>query len=155
MKTTKLQKGRGNYSLFTILFSLMMLSALSCADFSKSGNIVTDSSTGLQWQDDAIGSTMTWTSAITHCENLSLDGHSDWRLPNINALKTLIDDSKINPAIDNSNTAFQHTASYFYWSSTTYVGNTSRAWGVSFSNGSQYYNSKTGSGYVRCVRAGQ
>ncbi|CAA6826458.1 MAG: Unknown protein [uncultured Sulfurovum sp.] len=132
---------------------MLGLSLALYADFSKSGNIVADSSTGLQWQDDAIGSSMTWTSAIMHCENLSLDGHNDWRLPNLNELTSLVNDGRINPSIDT--TVFENTASSFYWSSTTYVGYTSSAWRVNFYSGNQGYDSKTNSSYVRCVRAGQ
>ena len=138
-----------------ILLITLGLSSILFADFTKTGNIVTDNSTALQWQDDAIGSTMSWTSAITHCENLSLDGHSDWRLPNINELKSLVDDTKVNPAIDDSATAFEYTASNYYWSSTTYAGYSDSAWYVHFYYGYQYYYYKTNSYYVHCVRAGQ
>ncbi|MDQ7046781.1 MAG: hypothetical protein Q9M39_03875 [Sulfurovum sp.] len=58
-----------------ILLITLGLSSMLFADFTKTSNIVTDNSTTLQWQDDAIGSTMTWGNAITHCEDLSLDGH--------------------------------------------------------------------------------
>ena len=83
-----------------ILLIMLGLSIASYADLTKSGNIVTDSSTELQWQNDAIGSTMTWTAAITHCEGLVLDGQSDWRLPNIKELNSLVDDSRVSPSID-------------------------------------------------------
>lgn len=93
------------------------LSTALFASFSKTGNIVTDSTTALQWQDDAIGSTMTWTEAIDHCEDLTLDTHGDWRLPNLKELTSLVDDSRVSPSIDTS--IFEHTASNAYWSSTT------------------------------------
>ena len=129
-----------------------MISIGVWADFSKSGNIVTDSTTGLQWQDDAVGSTMTWQSAIDYCEALVLDSYDDWRLPNKNELITIIDYDVSNPAIDNH---FQNTISNYYWSSTTHASNTSYAWFVYFNFGGTYYYSKYGSYYVRCVRAGQ
>ena len=136
-----------------ILLITLGLSVALLADFTKSGNIVTDNTTKLQWQDDAIGSTMTWAVAIEHCENLSLDGHSDWRLPNLSELSSILDDTRYNPSIDN--TVFQNTASYFYWSSTTDAGYSSNAWNVYFYVGFQNSNAKTYSSYVRCVRAGQ
>jgi len=136
-----------------ILLITLGLSVALLADFTKSGNIVTDNTTKLQWQDDAIGSTMTWAVAIEHCENLSLDGHSDWRLPNLSELSSIVDDTRYDLSIDN--TVFQNTASYAYWSSTTHARFSRNAWYVEFIYGGQGYNYKTTSNYVRCVRAGQ
>jgi len=154
MRVTKREKKK-DFSFFTILFSLLLLSAIAYASFNKEGNIVTDSSTGLQWQDDAIGTTVTmeWTNAITHCEDLELDGHGDWRLPNLAELTSLVDDTRVDPSIDSS--VFDHTASNGYWSSTTDAGNSDYAWFVGFGSGYQSGNYKTYSFYVRCVRAGQ
>ena len=136
-----------------IFLVIVMIITAIYADFSKSGNIVTDSTTVLQWQDDAIGSTMTWAEAIDHCEDLTLDAHSDWRLPNLKELTSLVDDSRLSPSIDTS--IFEHTTSSSYWSSTTYVGNASNAWYVYFLDGYQHTSSKSSSLYVCCVRAGQ
>ena len=131
------------------------LSVSTWADFTKAGNTVTDNTTGLQWQDDVVGSTRTWQAAIDHCEALSLDGFNDWRLPNLNELISLVDYGSTRPAIDPT---FQSVASNDYWSSTTYAGISGSAWYVTFSYGNQSYDGKSGSGssrYVRCVRAGQ
>ena len=124
------------------------------ADFTRdtSTAIVTDSATGLEWQDDAIGSSTTWQSAIDRCENLTLGGQSDWRLPNINELKTIIDRSKVNPAIIS---AFTQTSSDGYWSSTTTEDYKDNAWGVYFYDGYVGSHGKDNYYYVRCVRAGQ
>jgi len=123
-------------------------------DFTKTGNIVTDNTTGLQWQDDAAGNKKTQRIAIDYCEALNLDGFNDWRLPNLNELNSLIDESTYDPSIF---AAFQNTAPNpsRYWSSTTYVGVVSSAWSVNFSNGGYGLFIKSGSNYVRCVRAGQ
>ena len=136
-----------------ILLITLGLSTALFASFSKNGNIVTDNSTGLQWQDNATGSTMTWTAAIDYCETLTLDTYSDWRLPNINELTSIVDDTKVNPSIDTS--VFQNTASSLYWSSTTYAGGSGNAWYVYFGSGNQDYDDKTLGYGVRCVRAGQ
>jgi len=129
--------------------------SLLYADFIKTGDIVKDSVSQLEWQDDAVGSTMTWESAITHCETLSLGGHSDWRLPNINELKSIVDLSKVNPAIVNG---FANTSPSFsnnYWSSTSYENNRKAAWYVYFYTGTVDGDYKSESVYVRCVRDGQ
>ena len=119
------------------------------ADFIKTGNIVKDSVSKLEWQDDAVGSTMTWQSAITYCETLNIGGHSDWRLPNINELKSIVDRSKEEPTIVNG---FGSTSSSYYWSSTTYESSKDRAWAVNFYSGYVGYYGKGNDGYVRCVK---
>ena len=136
-----------------IFLVIVMIITAIYADFSKSGNIVTDSTTVLQWQDDAIGSTMTWAEAIDHCEDLTLDAHSDWRLPNLKELTSLVDDSRVSPSINIG--VFEYTESSICWSSTTYAGDANYAWSVNFNRGYQSNNTKSHSYYVRCVRAGQ
>ena len=114
--------------------------------------IVSDSATGLEWQDNEIGTTTNWQGAINRCEELELGSHSDWRLPNINELKSIVDRSKVNPPIKDG---FIHASSSFYWSSTTDEGSKFDAWFVGFGFGYVYYNDKYYNYYVRCVRAGQ
>ena len=55
---------------------------------------VTDNRTGLIWQQGEPGA-MTWNSALTYCEGLSLAGSTDWRLPNIKELESLVDETRI------------------------------------------------------------
>ncbi len=135
-----------------ILLIMIGLSVLLSADFTKSGDIVTDSTTNLQWQDDAIGSQMAWEVAITYCEALELDTLDDWRLPNINELKSIIDRSNLDPAIVDG---FDYTSSDYYWSSTTHEGYKNNAWSANFNSGNTIYGTKGNSFFVRCVRAGQ
>ncbi len=134
-----------------IILLVLITFSLSFAEFTRSNEMVTDSTTGLVWQDTT-PATRTWVSAIAYCEALTLGGNSDWRLPNLNELTSIVDDTTSNPAISS---VFVNTISNYYWSSTTNAGDTTRAWVVYFFNGLQYNNNKTNSFYVRCVRAGQ
>ena len=63
--------------------------ACGTVPLSCTGGICTDNTTGFEWQQETTGGTMTWSSAKTHCQRLSLDG-SGWRLPNISELRSLI-----------------------------------------------------------------
>ena len=136
-----------------IILLIMIGLSLLHADFTKTGDIVKDSVSHREWQDDAVGSPMLWESAIDYCESLNLGGYSDWRLPNLNELQSIVDRSKINPAIVNG---FDNTSSNDYWSSTTYDRDKHGAWIVSFYYGVVNGSRKGGtSNYVRCVRDGQ
>ncbi len=117
---------------------------------------VTDRATNLMWVVDPSaagrGGTYNWTNAINASENLTYASYSDWRLPNIKELVSIVDYNRTNPAI---NTVFFTAQSTFYWSSTTYVGPTI-AWVVKFSGGGVYNDyDKTTTYYIRPVRGGQ
>ncbi len=138
--------------LLTVGF-LLCASVVFAAYTDNGDNTVTDSITGLMWQQEDDNTTRTWEAAITYCEDLTLAGYGDWRLPNINELESIADDTVFSPAIDT--VAFPNTNSSGYWSSTTFAFSTGYAWGVSFHGGYVYSSNKTYSDYFRCVRGGQ
>ena len=111
---------------------------------------VTDTKTGLVWQQTS-GSQRNWTSSLTYCEDLTLASQSDWRLPNIKELGSIVDvsEQRGNPAIDE--TAFPGTQQY-YWSSTPKGSNVQN---FDFNYGRVANEIKSNSFYVRCVRGGQ
>jgi len=124
------------------------------ADFTHSDTTVIDNNSKLEWQDSYSGSVpqLQWEAAINYCENLTLNGKSDWRLPNINELFSITEHSHGSPTI---NDIFQNTKEDFYWTSTTYSGSSSYAWAVSFEYGSNTYYPKERSYFIRCVRGGE
>ena len=83
-----------------------------------SKKVVKDHLTGLMWQDNNPAKTIEkpWSSAKSYCSKLKLAGHSDWRLPNIRELLSIVDTNKYKPAIYSS---FQNVSSDWYWTSTT------------------------------------
>jgi hypothetical protein len=85
-----------------------------------------------------------------------LGGHTDWRLPTIGELKSILDLSATGCGTGSSciNPIFGPTALDYYWAATTTPVDPKFAWHVNFSAG--YINSinKTASYYVRAVRGG-
>jgi hypothetical protein len=77
---------------------------------------VTDTITGLMWQKATDDTTRTWAAALAYCNDLVLGGHSDWRLPNINELRSLVDPTQ-SPSLPSGH-PFINVKSDFYWSST-------------------------------------
>jgi hypothetical protein len=115
---------------------------------------ITDNVTGLMWQkeDDNYASSTGTDSGIIYCEEFSLGGYSDWRLPNIKELRSLIDYSKSSPAIDTD--YFPNTKSVAYKTSTNLSGALhAYDWYVTFSNGESHFNAGF-QHFVRCVRGG-
>ena len=122
-------------------------------EYSDNGDgTVTDKFTDLMWQQTGSSSNLTWEQSLAYCENLNLGGYTDWRLPTIKELRSLVDFSRYSPSI---NTTFFPNTQTFYCSSTTYTKNTDNAWGVYFNDGYDGYGSKVNGGYVRAVRGGQ
>ena len=116
---------------------------------------ITDNVTGLMWQQQDDGLKKTWLQALTYCGSLSLGGHSDWRLPNVKELSSIIDYTRGGPAINTSYfPGTPQSPSTYYWSSTTDYGSTANAWCADFYSGSvdPFNMLKTGSNYARCVR---
>ena len=131
-----------------------------CQPYENSENLVinkdgtiTDTCTGLMWQKEAATLKMTWQDAIEYCENLSFSDFNDWRLPTLNELRSIVDYSKFNPAINQD--LFKGFLSAFYWSSTSTNDSMGGAWGLYFNNGLGDRKYKDLSNYVRAVRGGQ
>jgi hypothetical protein len=115
---------------------------------------VSDNATGLMWeQNDAASSD--WPDAVARCEAATTGSHSDWRLPNVKELQSIVDytrspDTTQSASID---TSFFNATSFIneegvqdwgdYWSSTTHVDNNgdgSNAAYVSFGRSLGYFS---------------
>jgi hypothetical protein len=128
--------------------------SLKCPDFIYNGDsTISDKSTSLTWQKGE-GGPMNWWEALTYCEELSLAGYSDWRVPNVRELASIMDlDRSTQPVIDTS--FFPETHPEGYWSSTSYQQARSfHAFVGYFQHGYiGRHEEKSYEGfYVRCVR---
>ena len=93
----------------------------------------------------------------SYCNTLSVDGHSDWRLPTQIELYAMWDKARgtnmdaSDSEVDSSVFGAPFIAGY-YWSSSVYDGNPGHRCALYFTCGNfgSYYT--TGGIYVRCVR---
>ena len=132
-----------------ILFITLLFSPCLSAAFTDNGDgTISDPGTGFVWQQRQSTTKLTWTEAVTYCENLTLGGFSDWRLPEMTALITLADYSTYSPSI---NSLF-FADSVEYWSASQVADTPSRAWVIDFVWGETGYGDVDTPLYTRCVR---
>ena len=91
----------------------------------------------------SISGSMDWNSAKTACDELILNGYSDWHLPSKEELNALY--------VNLKQLGVGGFATNFYWSSTEDVSND--AWLQHFGKGFQSNDGKSNLGNVRAVRA--
>jgi len=169
---------KANISLFMLLMGRLLGSATSVAacnadiDISKPDSFytdhldgtVTDKQTGLMWQKCSLGLsgntcgagaafTLTWQAALVAAKDNTDYQYSDWRLPNIRELASLLENACFWPVINAS--VFPNTVTSSYWSSSPYAGLNDVAWYTVFGNGYVGVGSKNGTRYVRLVRGSQ
>ncbi|QTR48865.1 Lcl C-terminal domain-containing protein [Candidatus Thiothrix anitrata] len=130
---------------------------------------VTDNKTGLMWKQCIEGQDpftcsgnageFNWEEALRHADDVNNGlagnnvGYTDWRLPNIKELDSIIEGQCVEPAINAL--AFPNTLSEWFWSASPFASNTRSAWGVNFyygHNGAarKYYDYR-----IRLVRSVQ
>ncbi|MCZ7583838.1 MAG: DUF1566 domain-containing protein [Deltaproteobacteria bacterium] len=59
-------------------------------DDAPSDEIWNDTSSGLMWQVPANAETLSWSDATAYCASLEWRGYTDWRLPSVSELRTVI-----------------------------------------------------------------
>ncbi len=127
--------------------------------FTDNGNgTVTDNVTGFIWQQEDDGVTRSWDDAVKYCEELDLATFTDWRLPDVEELKSIVNYGTYDPAIDERFFPGANKMTMWYWSSTRSAEYPSEAWFVAFSNGESRSDGAPNNyrdTYVRCVRGGE
>lgn len=151
--------------------------------YQVSGGTIIDTATGLTWMrcslgqmprgSDCVGQIReyTWDAARQAAMGHFFEGRSDWRLPTLEELDSLVFCSKgtrkafekdgiggyceldfLRPTL--VHTAFPSTPDEWFWSSTVHQNDRS-IWGVDFSNGSRFDLDRNNSRPVRLVRSGK
>lgn len=105
---------------------------------------ITDNLTGLMWLQNLSTTTCTWTDAISYCEGLTTGSYTDWRLPTVNELETLINygQDELYTWLNEQGFVNAQSSSY-YWSATTHAPVTDRVWILVMNNGNVIGNIKT------------
>ena len=128
---------------------------------------VIDTKTGLMWTQCSLGQTYdssnvscsgspsgyVWQSALVAASDYDLADYDDWRLPNINELRSLVAYDRYSPSINSD--IFPNTQTSSYWSSSPNSDSSSYTWGFSFSDGEDQDLFRSSSYYVRLVRTDQ
>ena len=126
---------------------------------------VTDSLTGLIWlKDAACFARVNWDNSLLAANTLNSgecglsDGsvEGDWRMPNLNELRSLIDPSRESPVLPAGH-PFTNLGSDYYWSSTVHTTDISLRWIMaSWDGGVQlYWRDNAYPALVWPVRGGQ
>jgi len=111
---------------------------------------VTDNCTGLMWQQDDDDVLRNWELSLAYCENLIFADHSDWRLPNVRELRSILDYGQDEPTINLD--YFADPGGADYSTSTTYLQNPALYRGVEFGAGLIHHYTKIHNSRARCVR---
>ncbi len=141
--------------------------------FAKNGGVVIDSKTGLMWkqctegtrynikkeQCDGEANVYTWQGLLQYTQQLNQGkigdsrNYSDWRIPNIKELESIVEYSCMSPAINLD--VFSNTSRVSFWSSSSSFSSFYNAWAVHFDDGKITLNDKTrfdNRAYGRLVR---
>lgn len=159
---------RGNY----ICYNATGIAA-DCATMPTASvdEVVVDQQTGIMWQRQVptsyagcmAGTKCTWGEAATYCNSLQYGGYSDWRLPDLFLLFSLVEENGTNQTINSG--VFPGTPADKFCTANGFSasnGRTDYGWWIGFNgiplgtvitwtwNGGP----STDSGYVRCMRNG-
>lgn len=141
-----------------VLFFLMLIFSFSIAlasDFKRNGSlkVVIDNKNKLMWIDDStiLKLKLSHEAATKYCQDLSHGGYSNWRLPDIEELKLIVD--KRNEKT-NINKAFRYRIPDGFWASKAHWRT---LWFYAdymyFISGTPYFDSRHKEKFVRCVRS--
>ncbi|GEM_PF-5587279 len=154
--------GAANYGKHNKKYHLRLVRGVPAKNVlvDNANGTISQTNTGLIWAKCSEGQTgdtcagtatiMTWEQALVTASNSNLGNYSDWRLPNIKELQTLIEYERDGAAKLNSN-YFPNTPTTAFWSSTPFALYARNAWYL-YPNGYLGSLARTKTLHVRLVR---
>lgn len=130
----------------------LLLLALFFSFLFAETTMIKDSRTNLMWEDTphVRETKITQPRAKEYCSELKLGGYHNWRLPTIHEMLTIVDYTRVSPALLK---VFSYVeAESFYWTQTRLADEDDAFWGVNFKRGASSKASEYYDRYVRCVR---
>lgn len=112
-------------------------------------------SLGMSWSGSSCeGNSLTYNwsaaeAAVAALNTKQVGGRSNWRLPSVDELNSIVEKKCFKPAINLD--AFPYTPESGFWSSTAAAGINARGWIVHFLHGQQYIANKEQDWRVRPV----
>ena len=137
------------------ILTILLLSCLSlfAINLTKSGSYVNDKSNNLMWQDTRANVIMLGSQeeGNNYCDNLSLAGFTNWRLPTEDEYKYVIDKTREDGMMINR--AFSYVINEGYWTSSR-TWRTLGKYGYYFytKSGTLYYENRSYPKFFRCIR---
>lgn len=123
----------------------------------ETDDVVLDKETGLVWERDAYSENTNWFEANVYCYLKNLGGRKGWRLPAVEELATLIDETQDSPKLPSGHpfvlvpSGGDETS---LWTATTVAGVPDNGWRVHFDSGELRHAAKTAEYKAWCVRGG-
>ena len=113
--------------------------------------VTLDTGTSLLWQDngDVKNKLFTYEQAQVYCASLVLENHSDFRIPTVRELQTIVDYRNYNPAIFKG---FLTPVSDEFWTSTPFAYSKGSFWTVDFKKGTIKPAGERYDKNLRCVQ---
>ncbi|MEE9345435.1 MAG: DUF1566 domain-containing protein [Methylococcales bacterium] len=130
-----------------------------------SNSTVTDTNTGLMWKRCVEGKSgdhclegeplpVRWKDSFQQAASSDFAGYTDWRVPNIKELRSIVEHQCYDPAINL--TVFPGDTGEDMWSSSPFADGPASAWIIYFYDGYAYsYYLRDEIGWLRMVRGGQ
>ena len=131
---------------------IILIIAMTFSALMAEITMIQDPSTNLMWEDTphVREAKIRQPRAVIYCAELKVGGFEDWRLPTIHELLTIIDYTRISPAILRAFSYVEDES--FYWSKTHVADEDDAFWGVNFKRGESSKASGEDHRNARCVR---
>ena len=129
-----------------LLLTLSAIASLYAVD------VTFHTDTSLMWQDNknTEKGSYTFAQAQSYCRSLTLGEYSDFRVPTLTELLTIVDYRNHNPAMLHG---FKNPYADEFWSSTPFAYRNDSLWIVDFKKGTTETSSERYSKNVRCVQS--